>query len=216
MPSDIPYRLHSVSVVVTAEFHNPSILNRDFLVSRGVVPEDWEVAEAITTPPVSIVSYANGIRWTVEQSTLRVDENCNSPFRDTYAVYGLVDAYLEKLPHVPYRSLGLNYVASIRQANPQQWLTERFLRRVPWRERGTRLLYMIPSFTVDAGDAVCNLSMSGSQVTYQDSEPMDSVLVNCNVHHAGPLDADGLRMAIENWPEKQSKVVTALDELLNG
>ena len=55
------FSLHSVSVVVTAQFHNPSILNPDFLVSRQIVPEGWAVAETLTTPPVSVVKYENGI-----------------------------------------------------------------------------------------------------------------------------------------------------------
>ena len=88
MPEDTPYRVHSVSVVVTAEFHNPSILNRDFLVSNGIVPKDWEVVEAITTPPVSIVRYSNGIQWNVDQSRLTVDENCGAPFQNEYLVHG--------------------------------------------------------------------------------------------------------------------------------
>ena len=33
--------LHSMSVVVTAEHHNPSILNKDFLINSGIVPQDW-------------------------------------------------------------------------------------------------------------------------------------------------------------------------------
>ncbi len=41
MPEDTSYWLHTVSVVVTAEFHNPSILNPDFLVSREIIPADW-------------------------------------------------------------------------------------------------------------------------------------------------------------------------------
>lgn len=32
--------LQSVSVMVTAEYHNPSILNPDFLKFQGIVPEN--------------------------------------------------------------------------------------------------------------------------------------------------------------------------------
>ena len=122
------YRLHSVSVVVTAEFHNPSVLNRDFLVSKRIVPEDWEVTEGFTTPGLSVLSYNNGIQWTLDQSKLTVTESCDSSFRDEYRVYSLVAAYLEVLPVVPYRSLGLNYSISKKQENPERWLTQRFLK----------------------------------------------------------------------------------------
>ena len=46
MSENPPISLHSVSVVVTAQFHNPSILNPDFLESREIVPADWTVADS--------------------------------------------------------------------------------------------------------------------------------------------------------------------------
>ena len=217
MPRDLPYWLHSVSVVVTAEFHNPSILNPGFLVSKEIVPSDWTVVEAITTPQVSFVRYENEIQWVVEQARLTVTESTKeyeSPFRDDYLVYELVKAYLAILPHVPYRSLGLNCVVSIKQDNPGQWLTQRFLQSGPWLGGAPKVLAMIPNFTLDAGGAVCNFSFSAGQTRSPQSETETAVIVNSNVHHAGPLDADGLCMAIDHWTEKQDFVISALDKLL--
>ena len=213
MPDELRYQLHSVSVVVTAEFHNPSILNPDFLVSRKIVPEEWEVVEAITTPPVSIVKYGNGISWTVEQSNLTVVEDCGPSFQDDYIVYSLVAGYLEALPHVPYRNLGLNCVISIRRSDPAQWLMQRFLKSGPWLRDEPRMLSMLPNFTMDAGDATCNLSLKEGNVTAPDGEPMGAVIVNCNMHHAGPLGAKRLCAAIENWPARQKYLDLALESL---
>ena len=120
MSSDSPFWLHSVSVVVTAEFHNPSILNQSFLVSQEIVSKDWEVEEAITTPPFSVLRYSNGIQWIVEQSKLTVSEKPESSFKDEYQVHQLANRYLEKLPHVPYRSLGLNCQVSMNCLDPQR------------------------------------------------------------------------------------------------
>ena len=214
MPKDNLYRLHSVSVVVTAESHNPSILNPDFLVSQGIVPETWKVAEAITIPPVSVVSYRNGIRWTVEQPKLTVVENCGPFFQNEYRVYGLVAAYLEKLPHVPYRSLGLNCVVSIKQDDPEWWLTQRFLKSGLWIEGEPKVLRMVPKFTLDAGEAVCHLSFTGGQTTPSQGEPETAVIVKSNMHHAGPLDVNGLKTAINQWRSRQDFVTGALEKFL--
>ncbi len=35
--------------------------------ANGVAPSNWEVVETITTAPVSMVNYYNGIHWTVDQ-----------------------------------------------------------------------------------------------------------------------------------------------------
>lgn len=217
MPQDLPYWLHSVNVVVTAEFHNPSILNPDFLESKEIVPSDWTVTEAITTPQVSFVRYENEVQWVVEQAKLTVAEatkEYESPFRDDYLVYELVKAYLAILPHVPYRSLGLNCVVSIKQDEPRQWLTQRFLKPGPWLEGDSKVLGMAPKFTLDADNAVCDLSFSEGQTTSPQGESETAVIINSNVHHAGPLDADGLCMAIDHWPEKQNFVISALDKFL--
>ncbi len=210
-----PYRLHSVSVVVTAEFHNPSILNPDFLVSREIVPSDWVVTEAVTTPPVSIVQYDNGIRWVVDQSNLAATETCESPFRDDYRVYGLVRAYLSKLPHVPYRSLGLNCVVSLKQEQPAKWLIRRFLNSGTWLEGQPEVIGLEPSFVLDAGDATCNLSLREGWVqSPSDGNEESAVIATVNMHHAGPLDTDGLIEAINLWPQRQCFVISALDKLL--
>ena len=149
---------------MTAEFHNPSILNRDFLVSKGIVPDDWDVEESITTPPVSVVRYRNGIQLIVDQSRLNVSEVCTSSFQKEYRPHRLVDAYVDKLPHVPHRSLGLNCQVSMVQNKPKDWVTQRFLKTGNWLQGEPRVLAMVPKFTLDAGDAACHYTLSDGPI----------------------------------------------------
>ncbi len=209
MADEPSVRLHSVSVVVTAEFHNPSILNPDFLVSRGIVPADWSVAETLTTPAVSVVKYTNGIAWTVDQSRLTVTENCGPAFRDHYESHDLVTTYLDRLPHVPYRGLGLNCQASTLQHDPRRWLVERFA--VDWLRNDPRVRGLKPALALNAEDAECNITFT--EATRDDSP---CVAAECNLHHAGPLDVDGLRAAIARWPERQRFIVSSLRRLLEA
>ena len=200
-------RLHNVSVVVTAEFHNPSILNPDFLASHGIVPEDWTVAETVTTPPVSVVKYENGISWTVDQSRLTITENCGPTFQDSYRVHALVDTYLEKLPHVPYRELGLNYQLSTLQSDPGSWIVAQFA--ADWLRHKPGVCGMKSALTLDMGDALCNIAFADGT---RDNSPC--VAAECNVHHRGRLDMADLRAAIARWPERQEFVASTLDWLL--
>lgn len=203
------FRLHSVSVVVTAEFHNPSILNPDFLVSREIVPADWTVAETLTTPPVSVVKYDNGVEWTVDQSRLTVAEKSGPAFGDSYRVHQLADAYLRKPPHVPYRGLGLNCQVSTRQANAQRWLIERF--GASWLRSERMVQGMTPKFALDTGDAVCHISVVDAP-----KNGGEQIVSDCNVHHQRPLDVDELRTAIARWPERQMFIVAALATLFGS
>ena len=217
MHDEPAFRLHSVSVVVTAQFHNPSILNRDFLVSQAIVPESWEVAEAVTTPAVSFVKYRNGIQLTLDEGKLNVVEACKSSFQEDYRVYKIVNDYLARLPHVPYRSLGLNCRISMRQENPQDWLIHRFLKLGDWSRGEPIVLSMVPRFAIKAGDdAECFFTFTHGQVRIGKNESGTAVLADCNVHHAGPLDASGQQAAITRWSERQRFVIEALNMFLRS
>ena len=217
MPQEERYCLHSVSVVVTAEFHNPSILNPDFLKSQGIVPTDWEPTLAITTPQFSNIRFHNGIEWTVDQSKLTVVETCESQFQDSHLAYDLVVSYIRRLPHVPYRSLGLNFVVATTTDEPQQWLTKQYLKDGVWLHGEPAVRSMVPKFTFEADEGVlCILSLDAGLSKLGDHQPVPSVIANCNLHHEGPLDAGALSDAIGRWPQRQEFVIAALDRLLGS
>ena len=208
MSENLHFGLHSVSVVVTAEFHNPSILNPDFLKFRGIVPQDWNVAETITTPPVSVVKYDNGVEWTVDQSRLTVAERSGPEFGDSYRVHGLVVKYLRQLPHVPYRSLGLNCQVRTPQTNPQRWLIKRF--GASWLRNEPTVRGMRPRFALDADGTVCHIALVDT------SDDGGQIFSDCNMHYEGPLDIEALCATIERWPEYQAFVLRALTTLFRS
>ena len=216
MPEESVFRLESISVVVTAQSHNPSILSQDFLVSQEIVPANWEVAEAVTTPAVSLVRYRNGMQLVVDEGKLTVVENCKSSFQDEYLVHAVVNAYLKKLPHVPYRSLGLNCRVVMRQEGPQDWLMHRFLKPGAWSRGKPMIRSMVPAFATKAGDAECFFTFRYGRPRIGQNELVDAVIAECNVHHAGPLDAGGQQAAIGRWAERQKFVIETLDIFLNS
>ena len=134
MASESTLWLHSASVVILAESHNPSILNKDFLVMHHIVPKEWSVVETVVTPMLSVIRYANGIRLQVDGQRLEIAEECDLPFRDYTSdiLYKLAVSYVNKLPHVPYRGLGINYTVSVINQDPTRWITKRFLKFDPW------------------------------------------------------------------------------------
>ena len=209
MPENTRFALRSVSVVVTAEFHNPSILNPDFLKTHEIVPADWTVAETLTTPPVSVVKYNSGVEWTLDQSRLTIAENRGPAFDDGYRVHRLAVAYLQRLPYVPYRGLGLNWQVSLEQADPERWLVERF--GASWLADEPNVREMRPSFALNAGDdAVCYIGLVDVP------HGRDRIVVNCNVHHQAPPGVDGLCAAVERWPERQTFVLESLATLFGS
>ena len=207
MPEELCLRLESVSVVVTAEFHNPSILNPDFLVSRDIVPADWKVSETLTTPPVSVVKYDNGVEWAVDQSRLNVSEKVGPVFDGPFRVHTLAAKYLTKLPHVPYRDLGLNCQVSMKEFDPRTWLLKRFA--PSWLQVEHIVRGLSPKLLLDAGDAVCHCSLVDTL-----REGDRHVVADCNVHHQGLQDVESLCAAISRWPDRQAWIIEVLDRLM--
>lgn len=207
MADESNLRLETVSVVVTAEYHNPSILNADFLKSHNIVPTDWTVAETLTTPALSVVKYANGVEWNVDQSRLIVAETKGLAFGHASECHQLMTKYLGVLPHVPYRALGLNCRVSVFQDAPRRWLVDRFganWLRNDAQVRGTKL-----TVALEAEAAICNVTLDGAK---RNEQPC--VVADCNLHHESLLDVRALQDAIAQWPARSQFIVAALDRLL--
>ena len=214
MPLESPFRLRSVSVVVTAQSHNPSILTHEFLVNSGVVPSDWVAIETVGIPPFSLIRFQNGVQWTLDESRLIVAESCESSFQDSYQVHTSVTEYLRKVDYVPYRSLGLNWAVYLDTDAPSEWLIKRFLKDGPWTHGKHELVSMKPRFTFDNDGVALNLAFGDQAVTQGGLEK--KIFVDCNVHHEGPLNATQLRDAIDQWEKHQSVIVDTLNLLSEG
>ncbi len=197
--------LQSISVVVTANSYNPSILNPDFLSLKGIVPDDWEVIETLTTPTVSFVRYKNGISWLIDKSRLKVSEEVGQEFKDHYHIHQAVKAYLNTFPNTPYQSLGLNFQVSIYVSHPQIHLIKRF--GADWISAEEGILEMIPSFKLQAEDVICFIKVLNTSLK------MGEIVVECNIHHQDLLNSIDLCSAISRWPERQVFIQNAIHRL---
>ena len=201
-----------MSIVITAQSHNPSVLTHDFLVSSGIVPSEWNVINSINIPPFSLIGYQNGVQWTLDENRMVVAENCGLSFQDLYYIHPCVVKYLNQVGYVPYRSLGLNCVVSIESDDPDGWLIKRFLKEGQWSHGDHKPLSMIPRFKFEANGPDLNLAF-GDQIISKDNVEK-AITIDCNVHYEGPLDVAGLQSAINLWDTHQRLIVEVLNTLL--
>lgn len=154
------------SVVVVGRTHNPSILNPDFLAINGIVPHEWkwEVVDTITTPPLAMVRYTNGVTISVAPDKLQVVDVSDKPEPSSSRIVAIARQYTETLPHVRYTAVGVNFQSIAEQPEPGRFLKERFLRSGPWdgfdhllQDAGLRLVYPVADgrllLSLDAGEA---------------------------------------------------------------
>ncbi len=214
MSSEVSFWLHSVTVVVIAKFHNPSILNRDFLANNNIVDSKWETVETISTPAVSMIQYDNGIKWLVDQQILDISKNYNVPFTDEHEdeIHRLAASYIKKLPHVSYQAIGLNCVVSIENNEPLQWMTQKFLKS----EQLDNNIEMIPRFIIKTDKATLNLNFRWKTMRRGDKKT-PSVVIDCNLHHDGPFDSvESMEHVLTGWGRAKNIIESKLNEILES
>lgn len=96
--------LIELAVVLVAHSNNPSILNPDFLIRTGIV-DDGAVVEppVISTPAFSRVKFKGGAAVTADP-----DRVIFSTGEDKTTAPSIAKRYLQQVPHVPYRAIGVN------------------------------------------------------------------------------------------------------------
>lgn len=213
MAAETQIWLHTLGVIVAAKYHNPSILNNEFLVRRGIVPESWNVAETLTAKSISVIKYSNGVQWVADQDRLAVTEACDFPFRqnEDSKVHDRAGLYVETLPHTPYSGLSLTYAVSVARENPGRWITQQFLSKSFHDQE----LVMQPGFTVNAGEATLHLNFRTDSVN-RDGEVRDIVMIYCHIHHKGQYDSATLKNKIAGWKNGKAMILSKLDTMLGA
>lgn len=209
-------RLHSVSITVTAQFHNPSILNPDFLKIQKVVPARWKHTETLTSPGYSTITFDNGVKWVVEPEKMTISQPMKGEFRTKTLIHQIAEKYIDRLPHVPYTAVGLNCQVSILKSNASEWLKQRFLKPGKWLKGAPHILNASVKFRLQAKPGVCNLTFSSGVVTEKGQETEPSIVIECNFHHQGPYSPKQLKSIIASWPNQERFLLSALKKLLTG
>lgn len=97
------------SVVLVATSNNPSILNPDFLRYNGIVDANRQVQEpCISTHAYSQVTFKGGLAVKADPDRVIFEQRGDKLAIEDIVCPEMAKRYLEKVPHVPYRAVGIN------------------------------------------------------------------------------------------------------------
>ena len=172
------------SIVVLAQHHNPTILHPSFLASEGIVPSDWEVSEQpVSTPVFAMVKYKNGIVFNVEQNKFRISRDEPKIDVGESQLPDLACKYVQKLPHVKYQALGINFKGFIECAEPEKFVMDRFLKQGAADFNDTHPEASGLRFVYRLNDIRLRLSFDSGKVKRADNENERSgILIDSNYH----------------------------------
>jgi hypothetical protein len=213
------FEFGTFSIVVVADKHNPSLLNPDFLQTRGIVPQGYELAEPpLTTPPVAIVRYKQGISITVEIEKLQILEDITGKLGEGEVIPDIASKYISTLPHVRYTGVGINWMGSLQDDNPGMWIRDRYLAKGSWSNEPYKLFSTRIQLSYHVDDAKCNLSLEGGEVVKKGEKPVPVVIVNANYHHnINEYPADEAVVKIINcWKEHLDHFLVLIKDVLGA
>lgn len=204
MKSSAALVVHNASVVLTAQSHNPSILNPDFLKRNKIVGEDWEVKETITTPALSQTKFSNGITWLVDESRCAITQTIRDIFRNNYLVHSLAVNYVNVLPHISYRAVGLNWSFHLPKKNSKSWLKKKFIKEGNWQSNELPINSVDLKFAIGVKDDICFFKIRSDIIHFPEQDKVEAIVADANYHFDGPFDDIGIIIdIIQNWELRQ-------------
>jgi hypothetical protein len=197
-----------LSVVIVAENHNPSILNPDFLLRNGIVKEEWHwdlAKPPISTQPFSQVVFKSGFSITAHFDRLVFTEAEEGNIPTITELAHIVCKYVETLPHVAYRSVGINptcHVIMESEDASRLFIVDTFVRKGPWSDFGDAPLRASVRFVFQANGAKLLVTIDEAQVkTSGEEKPAPRVMFQGNFHR----DLEG-----KDAPDKLSRLVSII------
>jgi hypothetical protein len=117
------------AIVVVANFHNPSILNHDFLLHNRIVDDQWGApSDFVSTPPFATIKYPRKkVQISCQEERLQFEQSLDPTSSDISAIIDCAVGYVETLRHVKYVAVGVHIRFRWQNPAPVSWMINSFL-----------------------------------------------------------------------------------------
>ncbi len=203
----VEFKIHRLALVTLAGNNNPTILNQDFLKDNKIVPSEWTLENPpISTPVIAQVTFKERIAIVAEFEKLQFIENKSERIPGGSPVIGIADKYINILPYVQYKALGINFFASSFFNNKEsirEFLINKFIAVGIWKTYGDSPVDIGLKFIIKVGEFRCTVSLEQAELQLAKSGKKKPILaVNANYHLDGEesdKEHKWLHQGIRKW-----------------
>ncbi len=178
--------------------HSPYNLHHGFLVSRGVVPNDWKVQETEIHMSSSRIVYDNGITLFMDGRTFQAHQDQGLELDKGNVTSGLVVKYLVSVSQDVFDGGSIHWTAHIPYENPHRWIASRFINSTialdDWKNPRPNVAFQ---FEIDEMDLY--LAISAVQVNDDDGTDRGFITVGCSMNKAPFTDCNDLVGWLSEW-----------------
>ena len=178
-------KLDNVAIVVISDSNNPRLLNPDFLERNSIVPKEWKVKDVLVTPPFARVLYDNGVQIILEENKVHIVSGKPDMISWDKELPGLAASFLDVLPQVSYRSVGLNFVfLSDRPTGveAEKVLIDKFLKQGSWLDFGQGITGATLEFQYRATQPQMNVKIGVLERKDPSGTSLEGYVLTANFH----------------------------------
>ncbi len=210
-------KLENVAIVVLSESNNPRLLNPDFLERNNIVPKEWKAQDVLVTPPFAQVSYSNGVQILVEENKIHLQSNKPEAIAWKRELPKITLEYLEVLPHVSYRAVGLNFVYLSdhpKGIEAEKELISKLLQQGPWLNFGQGISGAVIELQYRGTQPQMNVKIGVIEKDSPTGKLLGGFIFTVNFHHDFKPDQNEERAAyINSIGARQAEFIQFLEKL---
>lgn len=207
MTEDLPKpqpTFSGLGIVLVARNNRPTLLNADFLVSKGIVPGAWSLTGApLTTPLFSKVAFLEGLTIVSTAERISFQKSSEPNIEDGMSLVQVVEKYLNTVGPLEYTAVGINPSAFFEFGNEmdvRKHILDCFL---PKLQRATPLGALADAaitLSYAADGAIVKITVSHATIVHDTTRTTKEILsFSGNFHHELPdVDAKGRTEAAAN------------------
>lgn len=205
--------------LIATKQQNPTILNPDFLIYSGIVPEDWKLARPpIYTNQVAQITYQNGVNIVAQSNRIIFSEMLEGKALSDIVVPQVVQKYVEMLPKVDYQAIGTNFRGYVGCTSDEayQYVCHQLLSSGPWQEFGQEPMRAAINYFYALEQGRLNISVNEASLQYPDQDPFPVILFSGNVNydHLGEVKEERLKSLsgiIARWQQDLETFTTLVN-----
>lgn len=202
-------RIKELEIVIALKNNLPPNLLRKFLLDKGIIPGDWQLASqpAYTSASLEII-FTNGVTFIAQAQRIVLIETIEGKTNNQVLIPEIALKYVESLPNLDYYAVGINPKGHVnfgsKKDAAREYIDQTLLHSGPWQDFGKTKVRSSLNFIYTLENCFLNLSVNEAALRLLDETIVPIVLFSGNFDYDISNQDDDLRLQclvqfLENW-----------------
>ncbi|WP_013321871.1 hypothetical protein [Gloeothece verrucosa] len=201
--------IQELSISISAQKLNPTMLSEDFLKASGIIPSDWELnKQPVLNPNYAQVSFQNGVSIVTQPRTITFLEMLGTKQSTEIKLPELVHKYVEKLPLAEYQGLSISPKSVVPLSGSldagRKFITETLLAPGAWQEFGKEPVQAGLNLLYQLDKCQFNLTINEARLQLPDQQSLPALLFSGSFNYDLTSNTEGeriekLNQGIDEW-----------------